>query len=45
MMLLMADRVNVVEGLLDNARKSRRVQALAVVGVGVLPGAWLLRRR
>ena len=45
MMLLMADRVNVVEGLLHDTRKSRRVHAFAVVGVGLLLGAWLLRRR
>lgn len=45
MMLLMADRVNVVEGLLQDARRSRRVQAVAVVGAGMVLGAWLLRRR
>lgn len=45
MMLLAADRVNVVEGLLHDARTSRRVQAFAVVGAGLLLGAWLLRRR
>ena len=45
MMLLMADRVNVVEGLVYDTRKSRTVQALAIVGAGALLGAWMLRRR
>ena len=45
MMLLMADRVNVVEGLLHDTRTSRRAHAFAIVGVGLLLGAWLLRRR
>ncbi len=45
MMLMMADRVNVVEGLLQDYRKDRpRLHALAVVGVGVLAAWWLARR-
>lgn len=44
MLLLFADRVNVVEGLAHDARRSRNVQAFAIVGVGLL-AAWWLRRR
>jgi hypothetical protein len=45
MMLLAADRVNVAEGLLHDARRSpgARSAAIAVVGVGLV--AWWLRRR
>jgi len=44
MLLLAADRVNVIEGLLDDARKSRRVQAVAVIGLaGLLAATWLAR--
>lgn len=45
MMLLAADRVDVVEGVLGDARRSRGVQALAVVGLGLVIGAWWMRRR
>lgn len=46
MMLLMADRVNVVEGLLQDTRRSRGASTAAVVGLaGVLLAAWWWRRR
>ncbi|GAB2512381.1 hypothetical protein [Lysobacter humi (ex Lee et al. 2017)] len=44
MMLLMADRVNVIEGLFDDARKSKKVHTLAVVGLVGFVAAMLLRR-
>ena len=44
MMLLAADRVNVVEGLLSDARRSPGARSALVVG-GVLFAAWWLRRR
>ena len=44
MMLLLADRVNVIEGLFDDARKSKRVHTIAAVGlVGVLALMWARR--
>ena len=44
MMLLLADRVNVIEGLFDDARKSKRVHTIAAVGlVGVLALKWARR--
>ena len=44
MLLLMADRVNVVEGLLDDVRRSKRPHSIALIGVGVLAALWLMRR-
>ncbi|MGY3264092.1 MULTISPECIES: hypothetical protein [unclassified Lysobacter] len=42
MMLLLADRVNVIEGLFDDARKSKRVHSVAAVGlVGLIAFLWL----
>ena len=44
MMLLLADRVNVIEGLFDDARKSKRVHTIAAVGlVGALAIMWMRR--
>jgi hypothetical protein len=45
MMLLAADRVNVVEGLLHDVRKSpgARSAAIGIIGLGL--AAWWLRRR
>lgn len=45
MLLLMADRVNVVEGLLQDARSSPKVRSLAMAAVGVAAAVWLARRR
>jgi len=45
MMLLAADRVNVVEGLLADARKSPGARSAAIVCAGLLVGAWWMRRR
>jgi len=44
MLLLAADRVNVVEGLLSDARRSPGARAALVVG-GLLFATWWLRRR
>lgn len=44
MMLLMADRVNVVEGIVADFSKSRRTHSLAVMGVAALLVAWWLAR-
>ena len=44
MLLLLADRVNVVEGVAHDLRRSRKAQAVALVGVGLV-AAWWLRRR
>jgi hypothetical protein len=44
MMLLLADRVNVVEGLFEDLRKSSRGKQVASVAVVVLAGWWLARR-
>ena len=44
MMLLAADRVNVVEGLFADARRSPGARSALVLG-GVLLTAWWLRRR
>ncbi|WP_133499841.1 hypothetical protein [Cognatilysobacter terrigena] len=42
MMLLLADRVNVIEGLFDDARHSKRVHTIAAVGlVGLVAMLWL----
>ena len=45
MMLLAADRVNVVEGLLADARKSPGARAALISVAGVLFATWWLRRR
>ncbi len=45
MMLLMADRVNVVEGVVADFSKDRRKHSLAVVGVAAIVAAWWLSRR
>lgn len=45
MLLLMADRVNVVEGLLQDAATSRKLRTAAIGAVGVAAAVWLLRRR
>lgn len=44
MMLLFADRVNVVEGMLEDVGRSRRTHSLAVVGVVAVLAAWWLTR-
>lgn len=48
LMLLAADRVNVVEGLVDDARQSQWGKRLShpavLVGVAALAGVWLARR-
>ena len=44
MMLLLADRVNVVEGLLEDLRRSPRGKQVASVAVIALAGWWLARR-
>jgi hypothetical protein len=45
MMLLAADRVNVVEGLFADASRSPRARAALAGVAGVLFAAWWLRRR
>jgi hypothetical protein len=45
MLLLMADRVNVVEGLLQDATASRKLRTVAIGAAGVAAAVWLLRRR
>ncbi|MEI7037149.1 hypothetical protein [Fulvimonas yonginensis] len=45
MLLLLADRVNVVEGLLDDARRSPRARAAAFGLAGAALAVWVLRRR
>lgn len=45
MMLLLADRVNVVEGIVDDVSRSRRTHSLAVVGAAALVAAWWLARK
>lgn len=44
LMLLFADRVDVAESAFRDVRHSRKAQAVAIVGVGLL-AAWWLRRR
>jgi hypothetical protein len=44
MLLLMADRVNVVEGLLQDATSSPKVRNLAIGAAGVAAAVWLIRR-
>ncbi|MFL6591257.1 MAG: hypothetical protein ACJ8GK_00935 [Luteimonas sp.] len=44
MMLLAADRVNVVEGLFSDGRKSPGARSAAIVCAGVLLGMWWMRR-
>lgn len=44
MMLLLADRVDVVESLFDDARTSKKVHSVAIVGLaGLLAVMWLRR--
>lgn len=45
MLLVLADRVNVAEGLLDDARRSPRARAAAFGLAGAALAVWLLRRR
>lgn len=45
MLLLMAHRVNVVEGIVHDVSKSRRTHSLAVVGAAAVLAAWWLSRR
>lgn len=45
MLLLLADRVNVVEGLVDDARRSPRARAAAFGMAGAALAVWTLRRR
>ena len=44
MMLLLADRVNVVEGIVQDVSKSKRTHSLAVVGIAALLVAWWLAK-
>lgn len=44
MLLLLADRVNVAEGLLDDVRRSPRARAVAFGMVGAALALWVLRR-
>lgn len=44
LMLMVADRVNVVEGMVQDLGKSGRGRPLAAAAVVVLAGWWLLRR-
>jgi hypothetical protein len=44
MMLMFADRVNVVEAMFDDVRKSRTTHSIAIVGlVGLMVAVWLKR--
>jgi hypothetical protein len=44
MMLLLADRVDVVESLFDDARRPKKVHSVAIVGlVGLLAVMWMRR--
>lgn len=45
MTLLMADRVNVVEGVLDDMRRNPASHPLVLAGVAGALGWWMLRRR
>lgn len=45
MLLLLADRVNVAEGLLEDVRESPRARAVALGTAGALIAAWMLSRR
>lgn len=44
MMLLLADRVNVVEGMFEGAGKDRKPHSIALVGVAAVLAAWWLMR-
>lgn len=44
LMLMVADRVNVVEGLFEDLRKAPKGKQVASVAVVALAGWWLLRR-
>ena len=45
MLLLLADRVNVAEGLVDDVRRSPRARAAAFGVAGAALALWMLRRR
>jgi hypothetical protein len=45
MLLLLADRVNVVEGLADDVRRSPRARAAALGVAGAALALWMLHRR
>ncbi|HET6807035.1 MAG TPA: hypothetical protein VFH59_16490 [Frateuria sp.] len=45
MLLLLADRVNVAEGLVDDVRRSPRARAAAFGVAGAALAVWMLRRR
>lgn len=45
MLLLAADRVDVVEGLIEDARQSPRARKVAIGVAGATLALWLLRRR
>lgn len=44
MMLLMADRVDAVEGMLEDARKSPRLRSTAMLGICTLAACWAFKR-
>lgn len=44
MMLMLADRVNVVEGMFEDAGKDRKPHSIALVGVAAVLAAWWLMR-
>jgi hypothetical protein len=44
MMLMLADRINVVEGVFEDVSKKRRPHSLAIVGVVAVLAAWWLVR-
>lgn len=44
MMLLLADRVNVVEGMFEGVGKDRKPHSIALVGVAAVLAAWWLMR-
>lgn len=45
LMLIAADRINVVEGLAGDLRRSPRARAVGIAAAVGLAGCWLLRRR
>jgi hypothetical protein len=44
MMLLMADRVDAAEGMVDDLRKSPRARTAVVIGVCAVAACWAFRR-
>ena len=45
MMLMFADRVNVIEGMLEDVGKSKKTHSIAAIGlVGLLAAFWLSRK-